>query len=103
MNAETKAKWLVALRSGKYQQGQGYLRTGDKYCCLGVLCDIQEPKKWTPAGSGGLWSHCGMELMPSTALSSKSELGIWDAKDLSIMNDAGKTFDEIAQHIEKTL
>ncbi len=36
-----KAKWIAALRSGKYKQGTGYLceeiKPGVyKYCCLGV-------------------------------------------------------------------
>lgn len=35
---DIKAKWLEALRSGKYKQGTGRLfRPGDTYCCLGVL------------------------------------------------------------------
>lgn len=34
-------KWLNALESGEYQQGRGKLRTKDnKFCCLGVLCDL---------------------------------------------------------------
>jgi hypothetical protein len=34
-------KWVAALRSGEYQQGRGYLRTGeDQYCCLGVGYDV---------------------------------------------------------------
>lgn len=40
MTPEFKAKWLDALRSGKYQQGQGTLNRDGKMCCLGVLCDI---------------------------------------------------------------
>lgn len=40
MNPEVKQKWVEALRSGKYKQGQGALRTGDGYCCLGVLCEL---------------------------------------------------------------
>jgi hypothetical protein len=39
MNADIKAKWVAALRSGEYQQGRGRLKTGDAFCCLGVLCD----------------------------------------------------------------
>jgi hypothetical protein len=50
VNADVKAKWLAALRSGEYKQTQGVLAhtffsegengevTG--YCCLGVLCDL---------------------------------------------------------------
>ena len=33
-------KWVAALRSGKYQQGVGSLNRNEKYCCLGVLADI---------------------------------------------------------------
>lgn len=45
MNAEIKAQWVAALRSGDYTQGRDRLVTinpdGSKeYCCLGVLCDL---------------------------------------------------------------
>lgn len=49
MNADVKAKWLAALRSGEYEQAQGYLgrtvtnENGEQvmgYCCLGVLCQV---------------------------------------------------------------
>lgn len=44
MNAEIKAQWVAALRSGEYRQGRSQLRTetpdGHRYCCLGVLCDL---------------------------------------------------------------
>lgn len=46
MNPEIKDKWLTALRSGEYRQGQNVLKQqhGEndtpQYCCLGVLCDI---------------------------------------------------------------
>ena len=41
MNSEVKAKWLEALRSGKYRQSRYKLRSLDNgFCCLGVLCDI---------------------------------------------------------------
>ena len=32
--------WLEALRSGLYAQGTGYLNHTDKFCCLGVACEI---------------------------------------------------------------
>jgi hypothetical protein len=40
MNPDVKQMWLKDLRSGEFEQGQGYLRAEDKYCCLGVLCEI---------------------------------------------------------------
>lgn len=46
--AANRKEWVAALRSGKYVQGGGFLRTPeDKYCCLGVLCDLQESPGWT--------------------------------------------------------
>ena len=48
MNQEIKAKWIAALRSGKYKQGEGCLNDGHGgFCCLGVLCDVQGVE-WTP-------------------------------------------------------
>jgi len=35
-----QTKWLEALRSGRYEQGQGRLRRGNTFCCLGVGCDV---------------------------------------------------------------
>lgn len=41
MNPEVKAKWVAALESGEFQQGQGQLRTmAGEFCCLGVLCEM---------------------------------------------------------------
>jgi len=40
-------EWVKALRSGEYKQGQSYLRNRDnKFCCLGVLCDLTNKKEW---------------------------------------------------------
>ena len=43
---ELHESWIKALRSGKYKQGRRQLRSGDKYCCMGVLCDISGFGKW---------------------------------------------------------
>lgn len=37
---EKTTELIAALRSGKYKQGTGRLRQDDRYCCLGVACDI---------------------------------------------------------------
>lgn len=33
-----KDRWVIMLRSGKYNQTNGMLRDDDGYCCLGVAC-----------------------------------------------------------------
>jgi hypothetical protein len=40
MKADIKKKWVAALRSGEYLQAYSKLRSGARYCCLGVLCDL---------------------------------------------------------------
>jgi len=37
---DIKDEWIRRLRSGDYEQGSWYLHFGDRYCCLGVLCDM---------------------------------------------------------------
>ena len=44
--ANNRRLWIEALQSNKYQQNIGQLRKGDKYCCLGVACDISELGIW---------------------------------------------------------
>lgn len=45
MNQNAK-QWVEALRSGNYKQGYGQLRKQDKFCCLGVACDIYDKNIW---------------------------------------------------------
>jgi hypothetical protein len=45
LRPEVKEKWVAALRSGEYQQTKSYLHLVeedgvDRFCCLGVLCDL---------------------------------------------------------------
>jgi len=45
MKKEIAKKWVKALRSGKYKQGDGYLKEYNsknqpRHCCLGVLCEL---------------------------------------------------------------
>lgn len=45
MRKEIAKKWIKALRSGKYKQGQDYLKQYNskgepRHCCLGVLCEL---------------------------------------------------------------
>jgi hypothetical protein len=40
MNKEIKKLWVDALNSGEYEQGKKKLRNKDKFCCLGVLCNL---------------------------------------------------------------
>jgi hypothetical protein len=41
MDKKLKARWIKALESGKYKQGRKRLKHGGRFCCLGVLREIE--------------------------------------------------------------
>jgi hypothetical protein len=106
MNPEIKAKWLEALRSGKYKQAEGRLKVNDTFCCLGVLCDISGLSKW----DGDYYLNCVSVLPDEVAewsgLGDKSP-NVKEAsgrnRSLAGLNDDGNSFKEIADLIERYL
>lgn len=104
MNAEIKAKWLEALRSGKYEQGICYLQNNGRFCCLGVLCDLMEPDGWQKReDESRIVLHDGQQDFP--ALSIMERVGLLDieAHALIDLNDGNESFTEIADYIETNL
>jgi hypothetical protein len=96
MDAQLKAKWVEALRSGEYKQGKTFLynTTDETYCCLGVLCAIHGD----PLNK--LAHNCTTNITWfDTGLDDKQRSLLGDT-----MNDnEGKSFAEIADYIEKNL
>lgn len=103
MNAEIKAKWLDALRSGKYKQGTHTLQKNNCFCCLGVLCDIVEPEGWDEGVTDGMVLHDGVQDFPTDRFLEKVGLFADEAGTLAEMNDHGQSFAEIADYIEANL
>jgi len=118
MNSTIKEKWLSALRSGKYKQGKEALRTKEnKFCCLGVLCDVY--RKETKLGKWDKNHFSNFAFINTKKNNQKfNSLGIlpisvmdWAGlKDvnptfgnetLAKLNDNGFTFQEIADIIDK--
>lgn len=114
----TKAQlkeWTDALRSGRYRQGRGYLRTtpipneDPQFCCLGVLCDlhkdelIEDVNPYTAVQSyNGEESQLPQKLQDKFGISETGRLAeSITAKNLASLNDSGFTFDEIAEIIEE--
>lgn len=123
MDAELKKKWVEALRSGKYRQGQYCLRTTDgAYCCLGVLCDCLDGSGWVRDG-GNYWAYDFTNYGPQRDYGShRVDLPVTLSWDLPVtlswevfrwlpgtqgkliaMNDQGRPFTEIADYIEQNL
>lgn len=123
MNPKVKSKWVKALRSGKYKQDKGTLKSGKGYCCLGVLTDLYIKEKKLKIGWKAETSILGSKIhrfkdqatfLPSVV---KKWAGIAEknpsvgGKTLATHNDGiigmcymkPKTFKQIAKLIEKEL
>jgi hypothetical protein len=101
-------KWVRALRSGRYKQGQGQLKVVDqkgntRFCCLGVLCDLHSKQtgiKWQ-----GIHYMDEKGVLPSRVMKwaglkyTDPQLTIHQAA--ADLNDNGKRFKTIAKLIEK--
>jgi len=119
MNPEWKAKWLAALRSGEFKQGNGYLNRDGGFCCLGVLCELvaregQTTKHVDEDGAthyarSGRCASLPYEIVELTGMVAWGSFGDFEidspflsgATSLSAANDQGATFQQIADFIEK--
>ena len=101
MEASLKAKWIEALRSGKYKQGRLALRTrDDHFCCLGVLCDVSGVSEWEE--NGQRYSYDGALCLPPSPL--RNQLTPEAGHALMAMNDhSGMSFPDIADWIETNI
>jgi hypothetical protein len=105
MNEDVKQKWVAALISGGYEQGSGCLRDkDDKFCCLGVLCELHREENL-----GQAWIGCNNKgymacyQFPPHKVSEWAGLKLDDEQSLARMNDEGASFEEIAKYIEEFL
>ncbi len=103
MDQEVKAKWIAALKSGKYKQGRDRLRgPKDKFCCLGVLCDVIDSTKWVKEPDG--YSFMDRAWFFPDELCVQYDLPQVKTIVLSRMNDTErKPFSEIAHYIEENM
>ena len=93
MNRTIKARWVAALKSGDFTQGTHTLAYQKTFCCLGVLCHIQDPLN-TRGWRG--------EAVPPRALTAGLTV---DELDLLVEanDDQGWKFWEIAEFVDATL
>lgn len=113
MNPKYKQDWIDALRSGKYKQGKGRLCSDEGFCCLGVLCDVKDPSKWTnlsamrkPIGTSKyMWSKDAW-MVYGLGKDQMEELDITPEqhdKLIELNDDFGYNFERIADYIEENL
>ncbi len=128
LDSRTKRRWVTALRSGKYEQGDSelYSPSHNSYCCLGVLCDIVGVPQKDMSGLALPSDLKIPDLNPNLSDEDLNEFGIATADaessshgrsayDFAVMYDGEMTplsilndevcleFDEIADLIEKNV
>ena len=104
-------KWVAALRSGEFKQGEGYLNNKGTHCCLGILCELALIEGKVPGyrDKSRITNYGDDELVFLLPYEVKRWSGVWDSfganrktgKTLSDMNDNGVPFKEIADIIEQ--
>ena len=111
MDAQLKQKWIQALKSGEYQQGQQVLCSDDdRFCCLGVLAKVAgadyEPSHGSkvPFLDGNPVFDRNKDGSPTGylrdggfGLSQKQQEALID------LNDGGSAFPRIADYIESNI
>jgi hypothetical protein len=109
---EPQRAWVEALRSGKYTQGQGRLRSSSNaFCCLGVACDLAVKAGVIPPPDEYVFSYGeGREATHNyLPLSVREWLGVTTEHgglplghgSLAYKNDQGWSFERIADLIEE--
>jgi hypothetical protein len=115
---ERRENWLKTLESGQYRQAEGQLRANVgksyRYCCLGVLCNLEKEKgqKWDgdtfivtqKIQDDFLGDYIDNETfydMPPESITKKLNLSYELAGQLASMNDNGSSFKEIAAFLRK--
>lgn len=115
MKRAERDEWVAALRSGKYKQGHTALESSEKFCCLGVKCDLDIDagrhgvSRTVYRDSDRVYAYYIDSAEDAAAYMPVQEiLGAWhlsedDARTLSDMNDRGQSFAVIAQWIEDNI
>jgi hypothetical protein len=115
MNQEIKHRWIEALRSGEYEQGQECLHNHNEntFCCLGVLCDLHAKEtntNWVNYPEEGYPSdYLGYDVILPDEVIDWSGLEdhnprVTPTLSIAAYNDQkGYSFDQLADLIEKHL
>lgn len=107
-------RWIDALRSGKYNQTRGFLRTPEGFDAMGVLLDVVDPKGWgepfTPAED---WPN-GKAYVPykyqgnfytfQLPYGISDDLGFFDSDMFTLIDLNDKrclSFEQIADYLER--
>jgi hypothetical protein len=104
MKRSIARKWAAALESGEYKQGVGQLRKGDKWCALGVLCNLhaqEHPqiaaKEKVKSRYMGASTELPSDVMEWAGMSSSCGYVTWACNVIKMNDDEGRDFKYIAK------
>jgi hypothetical protein len=109
MKKSIMKKWVAALRSGEFEQGTEALERYGKYCCLGVLsalasvegvCDIEKKDDGEYAYDGRTGCLPASVMKWAGIKGANDNCKLPDGTHLTILNDNGTPFTEIANLVE---
>ncbi len=91
INTQLIKSWVAALRSDKYKQTTGQLRREDnRFCCLGVACDVIDPTGWGTRVDAtasympyNIYTKLGFGYHDQVFLSQINDLTIFSFKDIA--------------------
>lgn len=103
MKPAIKTLLIEALKSGDYKKTSGRMRRGDRFCALGILCNLHaqaHPKFAATQKVKGMYD--GTTHMPPTRVQKWSGITSSEVYKIVSWNDDSKlSFREIAQQIER--
>jgi hypothetical protein len=108
MKPKLKAKWVAALRGGKYLQGKGELVNAERthHCCVGVLGEVLGiPADDLYKNRDSIFAGRVLNIELSPINDSLKDNGDWKQliRILADKNDEGESFEKIADYIENNL
>lgn len=102
-------RWTARLRSGRFRQVSGHLRTDDGWCVLGVACHTYDPRGWKRGMATWSYLSCGEDLPREVAdaFRLRTTGGRYgpstDPRSLALDNDEGRTFADLADLIDRQM
>jgi hypothetical protein len=106
-----QAKWIAALRSGRYEQTAGRLHDCDGHCCLGVAAQEFISDKVVVRRDGphqgrdarsydGDYANAPAYVVTALGLHTSAGSGNAGGEGLTSLNDRGVSFKKIADVLE---
>ena len=74
---DLRRRFLAALRSGKYPQSRDGLRNKEGYCCLGVACDVYNPKGWEAVATLNFYRYKTRRQVELWCASQRCSRSLW--------------------------